>query len=74
MTRSPWTYSATPMELHVPRPLNSSSSEASVDSGFETPASAMGGNISPFSQAIVTQVSAGPSLSDMLVSCGRGLN
>ena len=37
MTQSPWTYSAAPMELPISRPLNSSSSESSIDSGFETP-------------------------------------
>jgi len=37
MTQSPWTYSAAPMELPISRPLNSSSSECSIDSGFETP-------------------------------------
>ncbi len=39
MTQSPWTFSAAPMELPITRPLNSSSSETSIDSGFETPTS-----------------------------------
>ena len=50
-TQSPWTYTS-PMELPLARGLNSSGSESSIDSGFESPLSGKGsGSDSPVNRA-----------------------
>ena len=64
------------MELPITRPLNSSSSETSIDSGFETPAT-KGGNISPLNHTLISQGGMAVSttavtLSNMLVSVSSG--
>lgn len=61
-TQSPWTYSS-PMELPLTRGLNSSGSESSIDSGFESPLSNKSCD-SPVSQA------PSASLNDVISSSG----
>ena len=63
MSQSPWTYSA-PMELPLTRSLNSSSSESSIDSGFESPLSKSESVVSPLSA-----VSAGSFQDAISTSC-----
>lgn len=61
MSVSPWSFSAA-MELPLSsRPLNSSSSESSIDSGFESP-------LSKDSFSPVSQASAAPSFSDAIAT------
>ena len=63
MSQSPWTYSA-PMELPLTRSLNSSSSESSIDSGFESPLCKSESVVSPLSA-----VSAGSFQDAISTSC-----
>lgn len=68
MSQSPWTYSAA-MELPLTRSLNSSSSESSIDSGFESPlAKGSGSPVSRVSTASLSDaISTTSSLTNMLV-------
>lgn len=69
MSQSPWTYSST-MELPLTRSLNSSSSESSIDSGFESPLGKPG-NVSPVSRvstSLSDAITTTTSLNQMLVS------
>ncbi|CAI8044598.1 hypothetical protein GBAR_LOCUS24719, partial [Geodia barretti] len=51
-TQSPWTYTS-PMELPLaPRGLNSSGSESSIDSGFDSPLGSGKGSDSPVARAL----------------------
>ncbi len=72
MTQSPWTYSAS-MDLPLTRSFNSSSSESSLDSGFDS----LGNKPHPLSPGVVmvnpANIGPEPSLSDMLVR-GKKIN
>ena len=70
MSQSPWTYSA-PMELPLTRSLNSSSSESSIDSGFESPLSKSESVVSPISVvpgSFQDAISTSCAVTNMLVS------
>jgi hypothetical protein len=57
-TQSPWTYTS-PMELPLaPRGLNSSGSESSIDSGFDSPLGSGKGSDSPVARALNMLVSS----------------
>ena len=67
MSQSPWTYSAA-MELPLTRSLNSSSSESSIDSGFESPlGKGSGSPVSRVSNASLSDaISTTSTLTNML--------
>lgn len=71
MSQSPWTYSAA-MELPLTRSLNSSSSESSIDSGFESPlGKGSGSPVSRVSTASLSDaISTTSTLTNMLVRSG----
>ena len=71
MSQSPWTYSAA-MELPLTRSLNSSSSESSIDSGFESPlGKGSGSPVSRVSTASLNDaISTTSTLTNMLVRSG----
>lgn len=68
--QSPWCYSSLSMELPLMRGLNSSGSESSIDSGFDSPLSREG--MSPVNRVPVASLSeviaSTSSLAHMLVS------
>ena len=73
-TQSPWTYTS-PMELPLARGLNSSGSESSIDSGFESPLSRKGSDgespISRVPAASLNEAITTSGLDTMLVRGSR---
>lgn len=71
-TQSPWTYTS-PMELPLTRGLNSSGSESSIDSGFESPLSGkVSGGDSPVSRMPVASLSEAITTSGLETMLVRG--